>query len=369
MTSLNNLTTYINLEMTGDTRPYLVSAKQGDKATRYVAAKLLNNGEIYVIPGDSHAVINIRKPDGKHVYNTCEHNTEEIIVELTNQILAVAGTAYCDIEIRTEDNTQIITSASFTLEIEEAIRSDKAIKSSNEFTELENKCAKINETERKIGESEKEREEAENERKNNEESRILQEEKRQQDTEQSIEKAKTAAEVAENAANNCKKAIESAENFELQGESYAKEAKSWAIGEGEVRDDEEINNSKYYAEQAKKIVETISEQNTDLVQKLSKLEIKLNKLYYVEPTSLGLNKDSTLQDLYNACPSNCSTTLYISGYNKLLPDNNYYLLTVQKSWRGLIIAERLNSVGRYITTTGNTGGPEAAITGEWVKVY
>ena len=59
MAALTKLTTNINLEMSGDTKRYLVSAKQGDKATRFIVAKLLNNGEPYTIPTGSRAVINI----------------------------------------------------------------------------------------------------------------------------------------------------------------------------------------------------------------------------------------------------------------------------------------------------------------------
>lgn len=68
MAALTKLTTNINLEMSGDTKRYLVSAKQGDKATRFIVARLLNNGEPYAIPTGARAVINITKPDGKHVY-------------------------------------------------------------------------------------------------------------------------------------------------------------------------------------------------------------------------------------------------------------------------------------------------------------
>ena len=55
MAALTKLTTNINLEMSGDTKRYLVSAKQGDKATRFIVAKLLNNGEPYTIPTGSRA--------------------------------------------------------------------------------------------------------------------------------------------------------------------------------------------------------------------------------------------------------------------------------------------------------------------------
>lgn len=137
MEELTKLITRINIEMTGETKKYLVSAKQGDKATRFIIAKLINNGETYEIPTGARAVINIAKPDGKHVYNTCSYSGSDVTVELTNQALAAAGTAYCDIEIRTSDNSQIITSASFTIEIEKSQRDDNAVESSNEFSALE----------------------------------------------------------------------------------------------------------------------------------------------------------------------------------------------------------------------------------------
>ena len=91
MAALTKLTTNINLEMSGDTKRYLVSAKQGDKATRFIVARLLNNGEPYTIPTGARAVINIAKPDGKHVYNTCSYSGSDVTVELTNQALACSA--------------------------------------------------------------------------------------------------------------------------------------------------------------------------------------------------------------------------------------------------------------------------------------
>lgn len=40
----------IEIEMSGGTKQYMVSAKQGDRATRYVETVLLNHGEPYTIP-------------------------------------------------------------------------------------------------------------------------------------------------------------------------------------------------------------------------------------------------------------------------------------------------------------------------------
>lgn len=171
MAVLEKLTTNINLEMSGDTKRYLVSAKQGDKATRYIVARLLNNGEPYTIPTDARAVINEKKPDGKHVYNACTFSGEYVTVELTNQMLASAGVAYCDIEIRSADNTQVITSASFEMEIEKTQRNESAILSSNEFTELERREQEIAEIEKSVVDAENERKEAEKKREEAEKER------------------------------------------------------------------------------------------------------------------------------------------------------------------------------------------------------
>ena len=109
----------------------------GDKVYAIVVATF-DDGTIHN-PRRARAVINITKPDGKHVYNTCSYSGSDVTVELTNQALAASGTAYCDIEIRTSDDSQVITSASFTIEIEPSQRNDNAILSANEFTELENR--------------------------------------------------------------------------------------------------------------------------------------------------------------------------------------------------------------------------------------
>lgn len=237
--ALTQLKTNITLEMSGDTKFYMVSAKQGDKATRHVIAKLLNNGAEYTIPSGSRAVVNIKKPDGKHVYNTCSYSGSEVTVELTNQALAAAGTAFCDIEIRTSDNTQIITSASFTIEIEASMRDENAILSANEFTELEDRVAghikDIQDTDAAVKKAEaarvkaettreskeNERQQRETKRQDDENLRQQQETKRQQDTAQAVKNAENATSAAVKATKDCEqvtgraeKALENQEQLE-----------------------------------------------------------------------------------------------------------------------------------------------------------
>lgn len=278
MAALTKLTTNINLEMSGDTKRYLVSAKQGDKATRFIVARLFNNGEPYTIPTGARAVINIAKPDGKYVYNTCSYLDSNVTVELTNQALAASGTAYCDIEIRTSDDSQIITSASFTMEIEPSKRNENAILSSNEFTELENRIAghikvidgtneavKKAESARVIAENarakaEKERVIAENARQENENTRIQQEQQRQQDTSQAVKNTNEATKESQKATTACKEATERAEDA-LQNQEQLEEALNTAA---QIR--QEVSQMQTEVAEAKKQVEQDKKDIDDTIQ-------------------------------------------------------------------------------------------------------
>lgn len=224
--SLSKMVTNITMEMSGDIKKYMVSAVQGDRATRCVLVKLVNNGEPYMIPDGARVIVNIKKPDGKFVYNKCTYSGNEVTIDLTSQALAASGTAYCNVEIRTADDTQIITSATFEIEIETTQRSDSAIESSNEFTAIEVKIndliEKISDTnsaavkaEQQRNQNEESRAEAEKERQQNEDRRDAAEKIRQQTAKDATEKANTAGSAAEKIA---KEVEEKLKNGELKGE-------------------------------------------------------------------------------------------------------------------------------------------------------
>lgn len=264
MAALTKLTTNINLEMSGDTKRYLVSAKQGDKATRFIVARLLNNGEPYTIPTGVRVVINIAKPDGKHVYNTCSYSGSDVTVELTNQALAASGTAYCDIEIRTSDNSQVITSASFTMEIEPSQRNDNAILSANEFTELENRVKghieSIDSTNEAVKKAESARVTAENERQQNENTRIQQEQQRQQDTSQAVKNTNDATDESKRATTACKEVTERAEDA-LQNQEQLEATLNTAT---QIRQD--VSQMQTAVAEAKKQVEQDKKDIDDTIQ-------------------------------------------------------------------------------------------------------
>lgn len=129
--------TDVQIDLYGETQRYLASAKQGDRATRYLRVQLMNTGNEFKIPENVRLIANIKKPDGKFCYNECKNEGNRVMVQLTSQALAAAGTAYCDIEIRTQSGDKILSSQAFTIEIEPSMRDEDAILSTNEITALE----------------------------------------------------------------------------------------------------------------------------------------------------------------------------------------------------------------------------------------
>ena len=259
---LNELDTHITLEMSGDTKKYLVSAKQGDKSTRRIVAKLLNEGIPYEITDDAIVVINMEKPDGKHIYNACTYSGSEVIVELTNQALAVTGTASCDIEIRTSDNSQVLSTVTFEIEIEKSKRNENAIVSSNEYTELERRTGEhikaIDDEHEKIKAAESKRVQEENARVTAETARAGAESKREQ-AESARATAETARAGAESKREQAESARATAETARAGAENKREQAESARATAETARAGAE--SKRVQAESARATAETVRQQN------------------------------------------------------------------------------------------------------------
>ena len=197
------LITDITLELTGETKRFEVQAKQGDKGTRFVRVSLTNNGAEFEMPSGVTVIANIQKPDRKFCFNECTLEENKVLVPLTNQALAVAGTAECDIEIRDGGGNLILSSQAFTIEIEKSMRDESAIESSNEFTALE----KINAAEAARVKAEAARVEAEKKRVTAENGRVSAETERQKQ----LALMKTATTEADNAKTGALQAKSQAE--------------------------------------------------------------------------------------------------------------------------------------------------------------
>lgn len=188
--------TNINIDFY-DKKHILINAKQYDKNSRFLSVTCYNHGEIYPINSGEHsAYIRYKKSDNNSVFNFCDIDRKgKIIVKLTEQMLASDGICYADLVVVNKG------SADVNVETGEIIAIDNA-------SILSTMPIHIDVTGTSVDNS---------------------------DIESSYEfdGLNTALEKAE------------AEYTEVILTS-----KSWAVGDTGIRNDENTNNSKYYANQS-----------------------------------------------------------------------------------------------------------------------
>lgn len=201
--ALGRVVQKFEIEMSGSTKQFMVSAKQGDRATRYVEVTLLSDGEPYSIPEGSSVTAYIRKPDRKRVYTACSFSGAVVTLELTSQTLAAAGTARCEIEVKSADLSQVITSVTFEIEIEPMVKDEDAVISGDEMSVLDRTLKQYAEAEANRVSAESKRAQAETARANAETERA---------------NAETARADAETARKNAETARANAETARVQAE-------------------------------------------------------------------------------------------------------------------------------------------------------
>lgn len=149
-----SLQTTININVDFYDKKYiLINAKQYDSNSRWVAVTCYNQGDIMDISANKHtAYIRYRKADGYGVLNSCRINYKgEVLVELTEQMLAADGICYVDLiivnkgsaivnidtgEIITVDDSAILSTMAFCINVYEASVDNSLIESSYEYNAL-----------------------------------------------------------------------------------------------------------------------------------------------------------------------------------------------------------------------------------------
>ena len=214
----------IEIEMSGGTKQYMVSAKQGDRATRYVETVLQNHGKPYTIPAGSSVTAFIRKPDRHRVYTPCEFTDNVVMVELDSQALAAAGTALCEVEVKSSDLMQVVTSVTFEIEIEAKVKDEDAIVSGDELSIFDKTMKQYADQETKRVNAEEARAQAETGRVKAEEARVQAETGRVKAEEARVQeetgrvKAEEARVQAETGRVNAEKSRVSAESDRVTAE-------------------------------------------------------------------------------------------------------------------------------------------------------
>ena len=120
-----------------------IIAKQDDTGSRFLLFQLFDGALPFNLANRSVRVYGV-KPDGTTIFNdlTITHSaTGFCLLELTNQMLAVAGIVKLELMITEEDKK--LTTIPFELEVIKKINSNAAVESSNEFSSLLNALKEI----------------------------------------------------------------------------------------------------------------------------------------------------------------------------------------------------------------------------------
>ena len=124
----------ITLDLSQKLPSQYVYAKQGDSQSRFVCVRLTNEGADYQ-PSGLTANFRARKPDGTMILNPATVNGDgTIMLELTQQVLAVAGPVLADVCL-CGSGGEILSTISFVILVEAAPNGDQ-IESTSEFLTL-----------------------------------------------------------------------------------------------------------------------------------------------------------------------------------------------------------------------------------------
>lgn len=232
------LQTTINISVDFYDKKYiLINAKQLDRKSRFISVACYSHGEFYPInSGEYSAYIRYRKSDNHSVFNFCEIDRKgNVIVELTEQMLASSGICCADLvivnkgaakvdaqtgEIINIENSSIISTMPIYIDVAETSIENSDIESSYEFSGLN----------------------------------------------------------------------EMLERAEADYTDVVLASKSWAVGNaGGIRDNEDKDNAKYYCEQA-----ALSANNADLSEANAQSNANLAKSYAIGGTGIrdGENTDN-----------------------------------------------------------------------------
>lgn len=134
-----------------DQQYIMVNAKQQDDLSRLIAVTCCEQGNIFELNASKHvAYVRLKKDDEHVVFDTCLIDEKgRVLVELTEQMLAVEGICYVDLlivnkgkavinidtgEITTIDGSTVASTMAFCLYVYAAVVPKSIIESSNDFS-------------------------------------------------------------------------------------------------------------------------------------------------------------------------------------------------------------------------------------------
>lgn len=106
----------LKLDLNAQNNHQFVKAKQGDSDLRILAITLTEDGVPYDLTDISSASFRCAKPDGTAVILSISPSDGIYMVTLTDQCMAVAGRAICDIVLE-DSNQDMISTETFVLDV------------------------------------------------------------------------------------------------------------------------------------------------------------------------------------------------------------------------------------------------------------
>lgn len=264
-----------------DNKLITINAKQNDKLSRYIRFTCYNQKELFVLDSASQkAYIRYKKADDNGVMNSCTITSDgKVLVELTEQMLVVAGNSYADIMIMDNDG-HVLSTMNVCVNVIPSALDNTEIESSGEYNALyelmekaladyeyvmENaqasaNAAKVSENNAKTSETNAK----------NSETKAKASETNANTSETNAAKSASAAKTSENNAKtsetNAKNSETNAKNSENIAITKANESsasatlsKSYAVGGTGTRTGENTDNSKYYSQKSQEYKESIED--------------------------------------------------------------------------------------------------------------
>lgn len=341
-TELTPIITYMTLDLATTNNFDFVKAVQGDHETRYIYITLLNDSVPYELNCES-IILRGTKPDGTGVFNYCNLSENgEVIVELTGQLLAVSGIGKYEIALygQAEVNEEVdaLTTFPFRIVVDKANIDTEVITSTNEFkaiTEIMGNAETLKKSMDTIQEAKtsalqsKEAaalsaENAANSAGNASISEINAKASEQASKKSETNAASSASNALTNAAEAANKANDAAQSADTAAQksedalNYAIEAESYAQGGTGMRENEDIDNAKYYYQQSKSISESFAG--------------ALRPMGTVTFANLPVLASAVEGDMYNVSDQFTTTVSFKEGSGNIIPAGANIYKTADGYW-------------------------------------
>lgn len=343
-----------------------VNTKQYDKSSRYILVTCYNQGNIFPIDNTyNYAFVRYRKPDEKNVFNCCEITKDgKVLIELTEQMLAFVGKCFIDLvivnneplsinsiainngELLSNENTRIVSTMLFCVNVIEDTVSNIEIESTDEYNALNEllakatadysyiiKMAKVSEDNAK--ESEINAKASENNAKKSESNAKISEDsaKAYKENAESFKKiAETKADEAWQSANVSAEHSGISVNKAKEALDSAILSESYAVGGTNSRENEDSDNAKYYYTKTKAVSDGLDGSFVPMgTIEYSQLQSVIKDVGYVYHISNSFTTDETFK---------CGADVwYPSGTNVYYTSDGYWDCFIPKELTGDLTVE------------------------------